>query len=516
MLRELARQRLRERGALDPSEEKRNRRCREDVNFFAEDAIKDKHGNPIKQAKVHREIQAHLAQPGSRLNMVEISRDHGKTTQSLIRLLWRIGNNPEISLKIVCENDPPAKKRLGWVQEQIEKNPRVHSIWPKLRPGREWSKTQIIVERSDPSVEPTLEACGVTTGATGGRADELCFDDPMGRRNALTVPALRKTVIEAIDNDWLNLLEPTSRASALCTGWTTDDWIAHAKASGVWALLHKPTLDFKSPWPEKWTEAALRLQLQTIGSTAYRRGFELKPLSEDIVAIPESWVRYWTWKPNVDQLLLFTTYDLSAGVSKSKKADFFATVTIGLDPSPPGTFYVLRAGHRKISVLQQILTVVSEAQAVHPEAIGIEATQYQAVLPELVKAIAAGMPPIYPLKPRVSKDLRLALVAPQLELGRVLFRPSLNPKAIKDPERKGDLVTELTSFPLGAHDDLVDAFVYAMLMALEYLLAHVGETSDDFDTPLREDLGVASPEVSGPRIYTGDGVTDRLLRAWGE
>jgi hypothetical protein len=158
---------------LDPDDEREMiAKSKGDVNDFAEYAISDKKGRPIKQYPIHRELQAHLDNPDNKLNIVEIPRDFGKTTQTLIRLLWKIGKNPEIALKIVCETDPPARKRLGWVKEQIEKNKRVQRVFPHLRPGGEWSKTMIIVERSDPSVEPTLEACGVLTGATGGRADE--------------------------------------------------------------------------------------------------------------------------------------------------------------------------------------------------------------------------------------------------------------------------------------------------------------------------------------------------------
>lgn len=461
----------------------RVRDAREDVNAFAEYAIKNrKTGEPIQQADVHREMQAAMADTEHKRTLIEISRDHGKTTQSLIRVLHETGKDPNRVTKIICESDKPATKRLEWIKEQVEKNTAVHDVFPNLKPGRQWDKTAIRVERDDPSVEPTIEACGVTSSATGGRMDEGLFDDPVGRRNALSVPALRQTVRSAINSDWLMLLEPTSIANVLCTGWTNDDWIHDAKNNEAWHVIRRPTIGYKSPWPEKWTEEALRDKKKLVGSTEYARGFELIPLSGEIVCVNPEWIKYWDFTPAVENLIIFDAYDLSTG--EGKKSDFFAGVTIGLDPSPPGRFYVVKAWHSRLSFLQQIQAVKAHTMAVRPDMIGFEATQYQAVLPQLFRE-KMPIAKIVSIKPRLSKALRLQAITPVMEQGRVLFNPSLEPSRIRDPEGVGDLVGEATQFPLARNDDLVDAFVHAMTMAIEYLVMHVGggavEDQDDGD-----------------------------------
>jgi len=449
----------------------RVRRSREDVNEFAEYAIRNREtGEHIEQADVHREMQAAMADPEHPYTLIEISRDHGKTTQGLIRTLHELGKNPDKISKIVCEADGPAIKRLTWIKEQIEKNDAVRDVFPHLRPGDNWSKTQITVPRSDPGIEPSIEACGVTTGATGGRLDEALFDDPVGRRNALTVPALRATVKQAINGDWLQNMEPHSTANVLCTGWTTADWIWEAKHSPAWHVLRRPTVGFKSPWSEKWSPAALRKKKELVGPREYERGFLLIPLSGEIVVVNPDWIQYWQTRPDVSRLVLFDAYDLAIG--QTKKADYFAGVTIGLDPTPPGWFYVLRGRHHRLSFMGQADMIFNNFTAIRPDFLGIEGTQYQAALPQLLSATTpiANLSNLCVVKPRVSKGLRLSPISGVIEQGRVLFNPSLRPESIRDHEETGCLIDELTQFPLAAHDDLVDAFVYAMTMALEYLL----------------------------------------------
>jgi phage terminase large subunit-like protein len=438
---------------------------REDVNAFAEYAFKDAaSGEPLRQAPIHRELQAALDDPEHLYNLVEISRDHGKTTQLLIREIWKLGRNPERRSKIVCENDRLALRRLKAIREHIEKNERVHRVFPHLKPGRVWDKSQIQVERKSMAPDPSIEACGVTSAATGGRADELVFDDPIGRRNTLGVPALRNTVREAYHSDWLQLLEPDGRISIGCTGWTTDDLIYDLKQNPSYRVMRRPCEGFRSPWAEKWTEDALRRKRELVGSTEYGRGFELIPLAGDVVVVQPEWIQDWSIPPDPDRLMVFTGYDLSTG----EGADFFACVNIGVDLET-GFFYVLSAWRQKITFLLQVDAVIGEAVAWSPDEIDIEATQYQAALPHFLRHTTT-LPLIRSVKPHLSKLLRLLGITPLLESGRVFFNPALNPAALVNPRERGDLVSELCQFPLAAHDDLVDAFVYPIRRGMEFLL----------------------------------------------
>src|SRR5262245_14490512 len=83
--------------------------ARSDVNYFASLCFADGAGVPLRQARVHRELQAFLsAQPRG---LVALPRDHGKSVQIGVRLIWELGHRPGLRIKIVCSTEALAAER---------------------------------------------------------------------------------------------------------------------------------------------------------------------------------------------------------------------------------------------------------------------------------------------------------------------------------------------------------------------------------------------------------------------
>lgn len=59
--------------------------------------------------EVHTALQNHLS--AHRLALVELPRDHGKTTQVCLRVLWELGRAPNLRIKIVCASEAIAVDR---------------------------------------------------------------------------------------------------------------------------------------------------------------------------------------------------------------------------------------------------------------------------------------------------------------------------------------------------------------------------------------------------------------------
>ena len=57
--------------------------------------------DPMPQ--IHTDLQNHLS--AHRLALVELPRDHGKTTQVCLRVLWELGRAPNLRIKIVCASE---------------------------------------------------------------------------------------------------------------------------------------------------------------------------------------------------------------------------------------------------------------------------------------------------------------------------------------------------------------------------------------------------------------------------
>jgi predicted phage terminase large subunit-like protein len=440
--------------------------ARNDPNEFIEYCFKDSRtGAPLTQEPFHRELQEELAEGEDTIGL--LPRDHGKTTQLEAFALWSLGNDPNLRLKIVCASDSKAVERLFTITQHLRVNPRVKQVFPWLRPAAmgDWTKHKIVVERDHISRDASIEALGVLSTATGGRADKLLADDVVDRRNALELPKLRETVKASWDSDWSNLLEPEGQTAYFATPWHTAD-LTHKvlKQKDIYRIIRHAVGSggdqFEPLWPGKWPREALLRRYKKIGQLEYDRGFRLIALSGDIVVVRPDWIQYWDAPPDLGRLQVFQAYDLSSG----KAADYFAAVTLGVDPETM-TVFVLDAWHAKLTFLQQAGAVQRQARSWMPMVQGIERDPLGALGQYLGDTSLLN---IIGMRPHLSKALRLSAVTPHLEQGRVVFNPALAPGLIVDPDGRGDLITELTTFPLAAHDDLVDAFVHAMNLAAAY------------------------------------------------
>ncbi len=479
-------------------------RCRADCNAFIEYAFTDADtGEPIRQAWFHRELQAAFEKPEHRFGLYVLPRDHGKTTQVEAYCLWRLGNNPNLRIKIVCASDDKAKERLFTLIQHLEHNPMVTEVFPWLKPADvgDWTKHKIVVSRDYIMRDASVEALGVMSTATGGRADLLIGDDVVDRRNALEQPKLRETIKVAWDADWVNLLEPSGQVIYICTLWHTADLTHRLLQNAEYAIMRYDVAEDLSPlWPEKWPREALEARRRAIGPREFDRGFRNIALSGEVAHVKPEWIHYWKVPPNLSNLIIFQAHDPSTG----KGSDYFGTVTIGVDlgseiggggpanevksDSLPATenkgyralssetesqrsralrIYVLTAFHGLYTHLAQVEIIKTSALEWRPFKIGVEYTSFSGLVQYLEETTLLD---IVPLKPRLSKSLRLQAITPYLERGMVLFNPALNPASIPNPLELGDLVTELLQFPLGAHDDVLDAFVHAFNLARDYVL----------------------------------------------
>ena len=124
--------------------------CREDIHAFMEFCFKDSRtGKAWRQADVHREWHAFI--DAHHRALVLTPREHGKTDQiAIARVLWELGKNPQLRIKIVSEDDVTAKKRLKAIKGHIERNKRLQEVFPGLRQHPElddWTQHTITVER---------------------------------------------------------------------------------------------------------------------------------------------------------------------------------------------------------------------------------------------------------------------------------------------------------------------------------------------------------------------------------
>lgn len=196
-------------------------------------------GHPVCCGDMHHEW-CELAAEHDRL-LIVAPRGHMKTELMVVaHALWILGTQPDALIKIICQSDAKAVKRLAVIRDHLQNNARLHLLFPHLHPDRQpvgvdWNKHMITVARSRRSPDPSIEALGITSSASGDRATHILADDVVDRRNAITMPAIRDAIRASWD-DWVNLLLPGGRILYICTLWHSADLTHDLLKSKSWSV----------------------------------------------------------------------------------------------------------------------------------------------------------------------------------------------------------------------------------------------------------------------------------------
>jgi phage terminase large subunit-like protein len=424
--------------------------ARTDPTTFIRLCLRDPQGKPVRPAPVHEELQAFLTR--HRMALVELPRDHGKTFQVCGRVLWELGRMPGLRVKIVCATESVAAERSRFLREAIAGNSLVRAVFPGLLPAKPWGAEAFTIRRPAEVVGPSVAAFGVGAGSTGTRADLLVCDDVVDVRS-LRSKAERARTADYFTNNLLNLLEPEGRCWGLSTPWHPDDLNARLKKNGAFAVFRRAVgPDFEPVWPEKWPPEKLRARQAEIGSASFSRGYRLHTLAEDEALIRAAWVRFWTEPAACEPVVL----SVDPAVSTAARADRSALVVLGRLPAPAGSpeIRVLAATARRVPAPELVTLIDAFDRQWNPAVILFESNAAFLGLKDLLARHARFGPRVKGVAQAADKGSRAAALGVVIENGA--FRLKGDGAGGVDPGQR-ELLDELTSFPNGEHDDLLDA-----------------------------------------------------------
>jgi len=435
--------------------------CRDDFACFLEYCYVDPvSGKGFELQWYHEEwIQA---MEENRRIIIIAPRGHGKTSIILPYIVWRLGRNPNLRVKIVCADDPTAIKRLETIKKTIEKNQKVREVFPHLRPDKKtgWAMHSIFVQREIIDPEPSLEGKGIGSSITGARCDLLLADDIVSLQNAIIKPGHRQKVIGSWENDWMNLVHDDSQIIYICTLYHRDDNSHKVMRSGAYKKLFyqiKGGNGFGSMWPDKISEASLRDKRTTMSPSAWARGYKNEPIADIDRLIQEAWVKYdiFDIRSMMEEgWVFFTSYDVATGLKEAN--DFFASTTGAVNPISKKV-RVVDAWRAKLTKAQQALMIYKEYQRYKPFRVLVEIAGNESLDQRVLEDYPELLGILEPVTPRGSKYQRLDGVTPFLENDHVRFAAHLDADNEKFDERRGNLVYELVEFPAD-HDDMADSF----------------------------------------------------------
>lgn len=220
-------------------------------------------------------------------------------------------------------------------------------------------------------------------------------------------------------------------------GWWYEECEA-AKAKQSWEYYEVTVHDCPRISKEFIEEAR-----RTLGSKWFSQEFECKFVSSGITRLQPNWIKYVNEPPQ--NLKMAMGVDLA--ISEKESADWTAIVVLGKNTN--NDIYVLDARRMRGSFKAQQDLIKSVHAKWNVQTIAIEDVAYQRVMiQEMNRQVSV---PVVGIKSSVDKITRFAPLEARYEAGQVYHLRGL----ISDFEK------ELLEFPVGEHDDFVDAMSIA-------------------------------------------------------
>lgn len=417
-----------------------------------------------QQGRIHEEMQADFFK---RSTYHEWPRGHGKTDQSIYRDAWEIGNNPDLLIKVCKANKDEARDYVSGVKAVMESDEH-KLVFPDMVPDpNQWGTMALRVRRKSLSKDPSIKAVGIF-GNPGGRADIMRFDDICTLKNSVQNPVQREQVKEFYASTWLPMVKKGGRIHRICTPWHIDDITRNWRESRKILTRRYPCIGtLKSPWPEYWTPEMLEERREEFGEIAYSRAYLLVPVTGDELVFRRDELES-AFYPLSDRRHLsgrlkgriVCAIDLAFTEKeqphKSKKADpDYSVILIGF-LADDGTTYILDGFRGQVRFSEFKKIVRQKTQKWNIEYGVIEEVGYQKELNDQLQA-DTGLR-LRRLPRTQDKHARATTQQPTVQAGLLRF-PAQNSEVLPI---FAPFIDELCDFPLGNHDDAVDATVDLM------------------------------------------------------
>ncbi len=428
----------------------------------------------------------------------------------------RIGRNPNLRVAYISNTALHATKQSKMIRDAISDNADFRSVFPDLLPNyaRGWGENAWYVQRSIRNLnDPTFYACGVAGALIGARVDLMVWDD-VNSEDQQNSPTQREKCSEWCANTAISRLVPdTGRCIDIQTRWHQEDeagwciqngWtVLHLKAmaeddgADQWATLTVYTAErrdhlavdlLKEQWrfeveevgsvehgdlryafriflhadgPSLWPERFSAKNLKEVRAHRTRRMwaamFQGLPSPEGGAVIPvEHFVDYaWEDRAEREQPWVQKIQAWDTAFSLKTAADYSVCVTLGLARN--GRMYLLDIFRKRVDFPALKQELYNQFVKHQPSAVLVEdRASGQSLVQEMQRTddFLLARIPVIAIKPDRDKLSRAYSITSYIDAGKVLIPD----KASFIDEFK----SECALFPNGAHDDQVDAFVYAM------------------------------------------------------
>lgn len=391
--------------------------------------------------------------------MITMPPRHGKSMlASEFFPAWYLGRNPNHYIVTATYGQDLADDFGRKVKRQIE-DASFQAVFPGVSlSGDSRASSRFAVEGAAGGYEHSTSqrgafyAVGVGGPLTGRGAHLLLIDDPVKNREEAESEVIRKKTKDWYTSTAYTRLMPGGRIVVIQTRWHEDDlagWLQAEHAHEDWVVLDLPAIndDGEALWPEQYDIEALERIKRALPPRDWSALYQQRPSPETGDYFKREWVHLADSLPDRASLTIVGGSDYAV---TSDGGDYTVHAVLGLDPE--GKPWLLDLWRKQASSDVWVDAFCDLVKKWKPIGWAEETGQ-----------IKSGVGPF--------------LLRKQLDTGAYVAReqfPTRGDKAIrsqsfrgliatrglyvhKDAEWLSDLISEMMSFPVGVHDDQVDA-----------------------------------------------------------
>ncbi len=380
---------------------------------------------------------------------------YGLTIQDIL-------NDPTVTCGIFSYNRPTAKAFLRQIKREFEVNDLLKGLYPEIlwaKPDSEapkWSEDEgIIVKRKINPKESTVEAWGLVDGQPTGRHFSRMIYDDVVTLESVTTPEMCQKTIRAWEMS-RNLMAEGGKTRYIGTRYHFNDAYGEIMRRNVVKPRIYPVYDNEKK-PVLLSLERIEEKRKELGVYVFASQMMLNPVADEAQNFKEEWLQ--TWK--VESTKNLKIYILVDPASKKKKnSDYTAMFVVGLGLDK--NYYVIDMIRDRLNLTERMQTLFGLHRMYRPVAVGYEEYGMQSDIEHLQYVMNQENYhfPVFPVGGNVSKEDRIRSLVPIFEQKRVLL-PAMCIRTLSNGKTvdltKVFIEEEYKTFPVGTHDDMLDA-----------------------------------------------------------
>lgn len=412
--------------------------------------------------------------------IVMVPPRHGKSQQCSIDFpAWYLGRNPDKEIITASYSGELAQEFGGKTREKIDMDAfKLIFEDVKLRED-ERAKGKWRTQQGGSYI-----SVGVGGAITGRGAHILLIDDPIKNREEAESAVYRDKIWNWFTSTAFTRLEPKGVVILVMTRWHLDDLagriLAHPDLGPKTKVMRFAAMSefqesnrgqYEPLWPDKYPKEELLDIKSTIGPYDWACLYQGSPILSENQEMRDDWIRRIS-ETVVGMMNVKRYLTIDTAMSKRSGADFTGFCDNRVNTQ---NFWHLQAWKARLNPEELVNAIFSLHETRRYDKIGIEKTAYSEGLKPFLDAEQRRRNkflPIVELQHReINKEVRIRGLIPRYASGSVYHIEG----------QCKELEEEMRSFPVGAHDDVLDATAYQLQIADDNLEIYSPPNPEPFD-----------------------------------